>query len=727
MARAASEWIKGTFYPPGSVVRPTFANGNSSNAPSNADFESGLTGWTAAAGWAASTVDCFSGTTSASLPTGNSGKTLINNVKAAVAAGQVINGQGRVNFKALGTASIQATITWYKADGVTVSATTTGSSAVVLGIGPDGWMNFTVQGAAPADAAFASLGCIASNTSGHTIYVDYFSWDYALVAFTAPLLFYAVQPASAKSGNTEPVWRDTTTGGNIFDGGVQWSSVQPTSITWICRPLLMSNYFEPHWPTTQGQVVLDGLPQNGINWVAITPQVVDPNDATLPPGSKYVFAAASKMWALDGDIARFSATMNPLDWTAEGNAGFLPIGQRAFGSNPFLAAGIYRSNAVFLNGEGLQMWQLDEDPANMALLDAIPIGCSQHRSIASVNDDMLFLSALGVRSMGISAGSSNLQSGDVGMPVDPLMQPAMAWALANGVEPIGGYFPSLGQYFLAFPNWPADDLFWSSGGTATATNVGNAYTVNMPSLNVLPGYGYPPGKFFFITFTNASTGPSTLKIVGAGDPALYTAQGISDQSKITAGSKWFVSYNPATLNFNIAGGITRLFVYTMGRSGEVGSWSHYLLEYVLEDFCIAGDSVYMRGTSFGAPDVYKFDANWLVDNNAVSDRLTYGIVQWPWLDDGTPGQTKQLSGIDMAVTLTGAAVGPAFTVEIGYDQNDKNAFTAPYTLNGDTMTGMMYPIQVKAPSFAMRLAFYNGQGWSVQAAGLYLTDKRLTS
>ena len=65
-------------------------------------------------------------------------------------------------------------------------------------------------------------------------------------------------------------------------------------------------------------------------------------------------------------FATYCATTNPLDWTSEADAGFLPIGLQSYGTNPFLAAGLYRSNLVFFNSQGLQMWQVDEDPANMA-------------------------------------------------------------------------------------------------------------------------------------------------------------------------------------------------------------------------------------------------------------------------------------------------------------------------------------------------------------------------
>ena len=44
------------------------------------------------------------------------------------------------------------------------------------------------------------------------------------------------------------------------------------------------------------------------------------------PNSKIVAIAASKVFAGDGDIAPYSATVNPLDWSTPEDSGFLPTG-----------------------------------------------------------------------------------------------------------------------------------------------------------------------------------------------------------------------------------------------------------------------------------------------------------------------------------------------------------------------------------------------------------------
>jgi hypothetical protein len=120
---------------------------------------------------------------------------------------------------------------------------------------------------------------------------------------------------------------------------------------------------------------------------------------------------------------------------------------------------LYRGNLVIFNTEGCQMWQVDEDPLNMALLDAVPIGSTQHKALTPVANDLFLLSPLGVRTMGIAAGSQNLMAGDVGMPIDSLVQTAIAAAAANNITPLATYYPAQGQFWLAIPGYP-DDVFF---------------------------------------------------------------------------------------------------------------------------------------------------------------------------------------------------------------------------------------------------------------------------
>ena len=120
---------------------------------------------------------------------------------------------------------------------------------------------------------------------------------------------------------------------------------------------------------------------------------------------------------------------------------------------------------MIFNDKAFQMWQVDEDPANMAILDAIPIGCPYYKSGQPVNNDFVFLTEAGIRSMGIAGASTNLQAGQFGKQIDPLVLAA----IAGGDVPNALYYPGAGQYWLFFGteafvltmNGGPKDISWS--------------------------------------------------------------------------------------------------------------------------------------------------------------------------------------------------------------------------------------------------------------------------
>ena len=75
------------------------------------------------------------------------------------------------------------------------------------------------------------------------------------------------------------------------------------------------------------------------------------------------------------------------------------------------------------------------------------IGSTHQQAVQPVSDDLFFLAALGVRTVSIAEGSNNLASGDVGVPLDILIQADVA---AVDVEPVASYYPGAGQFWLAF-------------------------------------------------------------------------------------------------------------------------------------------------------------------------------------------------------------------------------------------------------------------------------------
>lgn len=442
-------WQPGTTYAPGATVIPTTPVATYSAVPANPSFDEGMAGWNPKPGWFHDPSGGYGGGARAVLaPRAGSDIFLINTNQVPVSASQSITATCMVwqGTASAGDAEANVCIFWFNSsreridvdDGNVVSSSDAGQ-----------WQVSTVTATAPTNAAFAAIGARGKNISNRgPLGIDRFSWNYGDTAATAPLVFTATQAEPGKSGASEPDW-PTEALATVVDNEVTWTAGAMTSVTWTASRIMESGETEPTWPTTVGEEVVD----NTVTWVCTTPQILDPNC----PQSKYVVIISSKVYAADEDIIRFSATVDPTDWTTENDAGFLGYGLQNYGSNPISAMGLYRSNLVVFNTEGFQMWQVDEDPANAALLDALPVGSSQHRALSPVSNDLFFLSPEGVRSMGIAAGSVNLQAGDVGMPVDPVVQALMAAAETAGYIPLATYYPGAGQYWIAFPG---DDLFF---------------------------------------------------------------------------------------------------------------------------------------------------------------------------------------------------------------------------------------------------------------------------
>lgn len=433
-------WKSGTTYVPGSLVKPSTSGPPTNVQPANAGFESGtLSDWTTggAPGWTVATDNPYSGTYAAKASGGGIG-TLTSDTKIPVSPGDLIRLDCRVRLTNAGTNDLgaQAAIVWLDASDAVIGSPVMGT--LIYGKGGF-WTVSTCQKNAPAGAAsFKPQLSVNTGSHGGNVEFDSVAITYYRVTPPAGLVFKATQADPGKSGVTEPVW-PTSAGVSVTDNEVTWEGVIATRLVWQASPILQSGGAEPTWPVDAGGMVRDGT----IDWTAVSRRIEDENC----PNSKIVAIAAGKVYAGDNDIIRYCSTVNPLDWSAEDDAGYLPFGLNTYGANPVAAMNLYRSNLVAFNAEGFQPWQVDADPANSTLLDALPVASTYNKALVPVANDLLFLSSQGVRSIGIAASSTNLQAGDVGMPIDVLVKAKMA---STADEPRGTFLPALGQYWIAF-------------------------------------------------------------------------------------------------------------------------------------------------------------------------------------------------------------------------------------------------------------------------------------
>lgn len=434
-------WQPGTIYAPGSLTQPVSAPPAQPDQVTNGGFESGATGWALDSGFSIGQFGDgthFQGTWSLQWDLTGEGRATNNNATEVI-PGQTINASCQVQQGASssGQAGARVEVLWYDASDEFLSSST---GNMVNSTSNQNWKQSVVAAVAPAGAAFARFSVFAFRTGGgDELWVDNCSWDAQVTSLPTGLVFRAVQATAGYSGSSEPVW-PLVNGATVVDNEVTWEAVYASRVVWEASPILVSGAYEPNFPTVPDGTVADGT----ILWVAMNARV------TQAPQSKIVAIAASKVFAGDDDIIRFCATLNCLDWEAEEDAGYIPFGLNTYGGTPVEALGLYRSNLLAFNSQGYQMWQIDEDPANMAFLDGSPVPCTYRKTGQPVVNDFVFLTPIGIRSIGIAGASTNLQAGHFGDAVDPLVRELLRAAVAAGFEPIGLFFPGSGQYWVVF-------------------------------------------------------------------------------------------------------------------------------------------------------------------------------------------------------------------------------------------------------------------------------------
>ena len=176
-----------------------------------------------------------------------------------------------------------------------------------------------------------------------------------------------------------------------------------------------------------------------------------PNTGVMTTAGSRIFAASD-----DGQTVRFSAVGNPADWTAAGNAGFLPVSQHFGSGQRVYGLGQYQGKLAVFTDQSIQLWVIDPDPTAMALERVVEgVGTRHHGSIVSLYGDLLFLSETGVRSLTTLANALFPTDVDVGLPIKPFTKsPEPLVRFVNG-----GLVPAVtaiaagpfSQYWLSAP------------------------------------------------------------------------------------------------------------------------------------------------------------------------------------------------------------------------------------------------------------------------------------
>lgn len=623
---AVPTWQPGTLYQPGDIVQPITAPPPTAAQVENGDFAAGNVNWDFTGGAAFATSGGYSGNGNCVRMPGNVADGLaLNRTKLVVpSTGSTFEASAMINQGASikGATRGWVEVRWYDIDDAQLSA----ERGNVVDDGSGGaWHQSKVTATRPAGAAYAraGIGLFSVADHSHPIWGDNLAVSGTFAGLPDGLVYKAVQPESGFSASDEPAWPPLL-GQQVIDNDVIWEAVASTRVTWEASPLYVSGPVEPVWPTDIGGFVRDGT----IDWKTVSRRVEDTNC----PDSKIVVIAASKVFAGDDDIVRYSATVNPLDWTTADDAGYLPTGLQNYGANPVAAMGLYRGNVVVFNAEGFQLWQVDEDPASMALVDALPLGSTEHHSLAPVANDLLFASPQGIRSLGIAASSTNYQAGDVGVPIDPLFEVAKKVSNSHGKLMRGTYQPSRGQYLISFPNFPPPDM--AITGALPVAVSGEAYE----------------GRLQIV----AAIGSSTVVQTG-GDELPAGRQITVDGNEIVI--TWPATLFPVELTF-------ALQLQAQDSTGRTATWEG---DIVAEAESIPTWSLVKKGSKFSIIDGViaegqgggsaAFSSVAVLSNVAKSTGKWYVEIQ---LTDGAAGNVTFRAGVARAThPLEGNTVGAA--------------------------------------------------------------------
>ena len=431
-------WSSGTPYPTGSLVQPLTPIAPVPTALTNPGFDTGnTTGWTfsGAGSTAVTTLNSQAGTYNLAL---DNGEVIGQNAEFPATPGLTINASIYVRLSSGGTSAGRVRLWWFDAAHVQIGSPVDGALIQKPASSSERWVLSSLSAVAPALTAYVRVGFWSNSGvgSGDTR-VDSLSWDYTSATSPSGLIFEATQVGLGISAGTEPVW-PASPGIPVNDGTVVWEGIIANRVIWEASPIMVSGATEPTWPVAVGESITDGT----VSWETVSLRVEDENC----PNSKVVTIASSKVYAADEDLVRYCATVNPLDWTAADDAGYLATGLNQYGSNRTAVLNTYRSNVVPFSASTFQNWQVDPDPANITLLDSMEgIGSTYQQAAHPVANELFYLSPLGVRTVGIAAGTANLAAGDAGAPIDPLVEGALRTV---GVRPLAAYYPNQGQYWL---------------------------------------------------------------------------------------------------------------------------------------------------------------------------------------------------------------------------------------------------------------------------------------
>lgn len=252
------------------------------------------------------------------------------------------------------------------------------------------------------------------------------------------------------------------------------------------------------------------------------------------PKGTAVITFKSKIYSAAGSLLQFSGVntatgfnRDTTDPNADIGAGFINMASQARGSENLTALGLYQGSLAVFSRDNIQIWSMNTDPDLNVLVKVLDnTGTRAVRSVLSFGDnDTFYLDESGVRSLKPRDSSGSAFVGDVGNPIDTLVQADLASltdaqieAAVSLIEPEDDrYWLVVGSKVYVFSFFPSAKISaWSTyslpGESAGAVTVNKRVYVR--SGNVIYLYGGDNGATY-----DSSEVTVTLPYLTAGKPA----------------------------------------------------------------------------------------------------------------------------------------------------------------------------------------------------------------
>lgn len=167
----------------------------------------------------------------------------------------------------------------------------------------------------------------------------------------------------------------------------------------------------------------------------------------------------SKMYGVDGRLLRFSAINDPTKWTPPGGtnndgSGYIDLSAQDADSENLIGIEVYLGNLAVFSSLSCQIWKVDPDPTLNQFVQLLrSTGLIASNGALQFGQDVLYVSAHGIRSLKVQNVSLTAGTTDIGTPIDEIfrdliIQNGQAW-FANARCLIQ---PRSGRVFVVLPD-----------------------------------------------------------------------------------------------------------------------------------------------------------------------------------------------------------------------------------------------------------------------------------